>query len=137
MLNVSGLILFPHQVVVCIEEVYGSRHQEENDDGQLLRECIGERVQWSRNAIHVIDNVALNTTCNTPMAFEFNFSKDMVCMNRNRDDERNQSLHEHVDGEEGSVEINGEGVRACVKFSVFGVDGLAPSVSKRKYSMNT
>ena len=39
--NVTGLILFPHQVVVCIEEVYGSGHQKENEDGQLLRECIG------------------------------------------------------------------------------------------------
>ena len=25
--DVAGLILFPHQVVVCIEEVYGSGHQ--------------------------------------------------------------------------------------------------------------
>ena len=37
-------------------------------------------------------------------------------------------------GEESFVEINGEGVRACAKFNVFGVDGLAPNVLKRKYS---
>ena len=39
--DVAGLNLFPHQVAVCIEEVYGSGHQKENEDGQLLRECIG------------------------------------------------------------------------------------------------
>ena len=59
----------------------------------------------------------------------------MLCMNRNKFDERNQNLHEHVGGEESSIEINGEGVHTCAKFSVFGVDGLAPTVSKRKYSM--
>ena len=28
--DVVGLILFPHQVAVCIEEMYGSGHQKEN-----------------------------------------------------------------------------------------------------------
>ena len=132
--DVVGLILFLHQVALCIEEVYGSGHQKENEDGQLLRDCIGQTVRWSRNAVHVIDNVALNTIRNTPMAEEFNFNEDLLCMNRNKFDERNQSLNEHVGGEESSVEINGERVRTCAKFSVFGVDGLAPSVPKRKYS---
>ena len=114
--------------------MYGSGHQKENEDGQLLRDCIGQTVRWSRNAVHMIDNVAPNTTRNTHMAEEFNFNEDLLCMNRNRFHERNQSLNEHVDGEESSIEINGEGVRACAKFSVFGVDGLAPNVPKRKYS---
>ena len=39
--DVAGLILFPHQVAVCIEEVYASGHQKQHEDGQLLRECIG------------------------------------------------------------------------------------------------
>ena len=39
--DVAGLILFPHQVAVCMEEVYASGHQKQNEDGQLLRECIG------------------------------------------------------------------------------------------------
>ena len=132
--DVIGLILFPHQVAVHIEEVYGSGHQKENEDGQLLTECIGQTVRWSRNAVHVIDNVALNSTRNTPMTEEFNFNEDMLCMNRNKFDERNQSLHEHVGGEGNSIEINGEGVSEGAKFSVFGVDGFAPSVPKRKYS---
>ena len=75
-------------------------------------------MRWSRNAVHVIDNVASNTTRNIPMAEQFHFSEEMLCMNRNTFDERNQSLHEHVGGEESSIEINGEGVCACAKFSV-------------------
>ena len=46
--DVTGLILFPHQVAVRIEEVYGSGHQKENEDGLLLIESIGQIVQWSR-----------------------------------------------------------------------------------------
>ena len=42
--DVVGLILFPHQVAVCIEEMYGSGHQKENEDGQLLMDCIGQTV---------------------------------------------------------------------------------------------
>ena len=55
-------------------------------------------MRWSRNVVNVIDNVALNTTCNTPVAEEYNFSEDMLCMNRNKFDERNQILHEHIGG---------------------------------------
>ena len=68
------------------------------------------------------------------MAEEFNFSEDMLSMNKNSFDKRNQSLHEYVGGEESSVAINGKGVCTCAKFSVFGVDGLAPNLPKRKYS---
>ena len=128
--NVAGLILFPHQVAVHIEEVYASDHQKQNEDGQLLRECIGQIVRWSRNAAHGIDNVAFNT----PKADQFNFNKDMLCMNRNKFDKRNQSLDEHVGGKESSLEINARGLRTCDKFSISGVDGLAPNVQKRKYS---
>ena len=92
-------------------------------------------MQWSRNAVHVIDNGALNTTRNIPMAEEFNFREKRLCMNRNRYDERNQSLHEHVGGEESSIQINGRRVRACAKCSVSGVDGLSPNVLRRKYSI--
>ena len=101
--DVAGLILFPHQVAIRIEEVCGSGYEQYNDNGQLLRDCIGQTMRWSRNAVHVIDNVALRTARNTPMAEEFNFSVAMLCMNRNRFDERHQSLHEHVGGEESSV----------------------------------
>ena len=82
----------------------------------------------------MIDNAALRTARNTPMAEEFNFSEGMLSMNRNRFDERHQSLHEHVGGEESSIQSIGEEISAYAKFSVCGVDGLAPSVPKRKYA---
>ena len=68
------------------------------------------------------------------MADQFNFNKDMLCMNRKNFDKRNQSLDEHVGGEESSPAINAERLHACAKFSVSGVDGLAKNVPKRKYS---
>ena len=49
--DVAGLILFPHQVAVCIEEVYASGQQKQNKDGQLLREYIGQTMRWLRNAV--------------------------------------------------------------------------------------
>ena len=132
--DVTGLILFRHQVAVRIEEVCGSGYQQHNDDGQLLRDYIGQTLRWSRTAVHVIDNVALSTARNTRIAEEFDFSEGMLCMNKNKFDKRHQSLHEHVGGEESLVQSNGEEVSVCAKFSVFGMDGLAPSVPKRKYS---
>ena len=132
--DVAGLILFPHEVAVRIEEVRGSGYEKYNDDGQLLRDCIGQIMRWSRNGVQVIDNVALRNACNTPMAEEFNFNEGMLCMNNDRLDEGHQSLHEHVGGEESSVQSNGEEISVCAKFNVCGVDGLAPSVPKRKYS---
>ena len=132
--DVAGLILFPHQVAVCIEEVYASGHQKQNEDGQLLRECIGQTVRWSRSAVHGLKNIALNAAHCTPMLDHFNFNEDMFCMNANKLEKRNESQDEHVGGEENSLEINAEGLHACDTFSVSRVDGLAPNVQKRKYS---
>ena len=92
-------------------------------------------MQWSRNAVYVIDNRVLNTTRNIPMVEEFDFREERLYMNQNRYDKRNQSLHEHVGGEESSIQINGERVHACANCSVSRVDGLSPSIPKRKYSM--
>ena len=132
--DVRGLILFPHQVAVHIKEVYASGQQKENEDGQVLKECNGETLRWSRNAVHGLQNLALNITRNTHMADQFSFNDDMLCMNRNKFDKRNQSLDEYGGGKESSIEISAKGLHACTKFSVSGVDGLAPNVQKRKYS---
>ena len=39
--DVDKLILFSHQVAVRVMDVYASRVQKINKDGQVLRECIG------------------------------------------------------------------------------------------------
>ena len=132
--DVGGLILFPHQVAVRIEEVYASGQLKENEDGQVLKECIGQTVRWSRSAVQGLKNVALNAARCTPMPDHFNFNEDMFCMNGNKLEKRNESQNEHVGGEESSLEISAEGLHACATFSVSGVDGLAPNVQKRKYS---
>ena len=49
--DVDGLILFPHQVAVRVMDVYASGVQKINKDGQVLRECIGQIVRWSRTFI--------------------------------------------------------------------------------------
>ena len=43
--DVGGFILFPHQVVVRIVEVYPCGKQKQNEDGQVLRKCIGQIVR--------------------------------------------------------------------------------------------
>ena len=133
--DVARLILFSHQVAVRIEEVDASGHEEQNKDGQLLRECIEQAVQWSRNAVYRIDHIVPNTTRNAHMANQFNFNEDILCMNRKKLDKRNQSLDEHVGGEENSLVISAERVHACAKFSISGMDGLEKNVPKRKYSI--
>ena len=115
--------------------MYASGQQKKNEDRQVLKECIGQTVQWSRNAVHGLQNVVLNITHNTRMVDQFSFNDNMLCMNGIKFDKRNQSLDEHGGGEESSVEISAKGLHACAKFNVFGVDGLAPNVQKRKYSM--
>ena len=99
-----------------------------------MRECIGQAVRWSRNAVHQIDHIALNTARNAHMADQFNFNEDILCMNKEKFDKRNHCLDEHVGGEESSPTISAKRVHACIKFSISGVDGLEKDVPKRKYS---
>ena len=69
------------------------------------------------------------------MADQFSFNDDMLCMNGNMCDRKKQSLDEYGGGEDSSVESSAKRLHACAKFSVSGVDGLAPNAQKRKYSM--
>ena len=55
--DVAGLILFPHQIVVRVMEVYACGILGSTEDDQVLRECIGEIVRWSRSFIEAIDMV--------------------------------------------------------------------------------
>ena len=43
--DVDTFILFPHQVAVQVMDVYASGVQKINEDGQELRECIGQIVR--------------------------------------------------------------------------------------------
>ena len=132
--DVGGLILFPHQVAVRITEVYPCGKKKQNEDGQVLKKCIGQIVQWSRSAAHAIENVPEATTPSISMEEELYFNDDMSYPNKNSTERRNQSMHKHLGQEERPEEMNKEGsdVSAAI-CTVFGVDGLALNVPKRKY----
>ena len=68
------------------------------------------------------------------MEEELDFNDDMYYPNKNNAERRNQSTHKLLDQEERPKEMNKEesnvSAAACI---MFGVDGLAPKVPKRKY----
>ena len=132
--DVGGLNLFPHQVAVRIVAVCTCANEKQTEDGQVLNTCLGEIVRWSRSAVHTIDNVPERTTPSIPTEQEFDFNDDMCNPNKNNTERRTQSMHQHPGQEETPEELNREGSDVCpATYTVFGVDGLAPKVSKRKY----
>ena len=115
-------------------EVYTCGKQKQYEDGQLLRKCLGQIVRWSRSAIHVIDNVPEATTPSLPMKEELDFNDDMCYPNENSAERRNQSMHKHLGQEERPEEMKKEGSDvSTATCTMFGVDGLALKVPKRKY----
>ena len=115
-------------------EVYTCGTEKQIEDGQVLKTCFGKIVRWLRSAVHVINNVPEGTTPSIPTEEEFDFNDDMCNPNKTNAERRNQSLHQHLGQEETPKELNRE--RADVSAAtctIFGVDGLAPKVSKRKY----
>ena len=132
--DVGGLTLFPHQVAVRIVEVFTCANENQIEDGQVLKTCLGEIVRWSRSAVHTIDNVPARTTPSIPTKQEFDFEDDMCNPNKNSTERRTESMHQHLGQEETPEELNRVGADvSATTFTVFGVDGLAPRVSKRKY----
>ena len=53
--DVDKLILFPHQVAVQLTDFFASGVHKMNEDGQVLRECIGQILRWSRTFIEEIN----------------------------------------------------------------------------------
>ena len=88
--DVGGLSLFPHQVAVRIVEVFTCGNENETEDGQVLKTCVGEIVTWSRSAVHAIDNVLEGTTPSIPTEQEFDFNDDMCNPNMNNDFHQNR-----------------------------------------------
>ena len=86
----------PHQVAVCIVEVYPCGQKKKNEDGQVLRKCLGQIVRWSRSAVHAIDNVPEATTPSIPMEEELYFNDELSYPNKNIAERRNQSMHKHL-----------------------------------------
>ena len=72
--DVDGLILFPHQVAVRVMDVYASGVQKCYEDGQVLRECIGQILWWSRTFIEEMnmESQERRSTSTTTTTFDFN-----------------------------------------------------------------
>ena len=90
-------------------------------------------MRWSRSAVHAINNVPKATTPSIPMEKELDFNDEMCYPNKNNVEKRNQSMDLHLGQEERPKEMNKEGSDVtATTCTVFGVDGLAPKVPKRK-----
>ena len=91
-------------------------------------------MRWSRSAVHATDNVPKTTTPSIPMEEELDFSDEICYPNKNNAERRNQSMHKHLCQEQRPEEMNKEGSHvSSATCTMFGVDGLAPKVPKRKY----
>ena len=73
--DVAGLILFPHQVALRVMELYACGIHESTEDGQVLRECIGKIVRWSKSFIEAIDMVQEGTRSKTRTSEAFDVNE--------------------------------------------------------------
>ena len=133
--DVNGLILFPHQVAVRVMDVYASGVQKIHEDGQVLRDCIGHILRWSRTFIEEMnmESQQKRSTSTTTAAFDFN--EDILpgdtIRARNMEECKEQDEPESM--ERSGSEWNMETKQTTCR--IFGVDGLPSSLKKRKYRM--
>ena len=133
--DVGGLILFPHQVAVRVMEVYACGVNERNKDGQILRQCIGQILRWSRNCIEAITMLSQGSRSETARVDVFDFNEDILSketiISRNMQECEDEDELESMDhyGTEGHM---GNEHTTC---SISGVDGLPSTLQKKKYKM--
>ena len=77
--DVAGLVLFPHHVAVRVMEVYACGGYESTEDGQVLKDCIGEIVRWSTSFIEPINMVHGGTRSKTSTNEAFDVNEDNLC----------------------------------------------------------
>ena len=134
--DVGGLILFPHQVAVQVMEVYACGVNEKNEDDQILRQCIGQILQWSRSCIEAITPLSQGSRSEPVRVDVFDFNEDILSKEtiipRNMQECEDEDELESMDhyGTEGHM---GNEHTTC---SISGVDGLPFTLQKRKYKMS-
>ena len=133
--DVAGLVLFPHQIAVRVTEMNACGGHESTEDGQELRECIGEIVRWSLSFIEAINMVPEATTTKTKTCEAFDFNEDShvkeTIILGNIKDCKEVDDFECMDPF-GTQEIMPNAQTSC---SISGVDGLPSNLPKRKYTM--
>ena len=133
--DVVGLVLFPHQVAVRVIEVNACGGHGSTEDGQELRECIGEIVRWSSSFIEAINMVLEATTTKTRTSEAFDFNEDShlkeTLISGNMEDCKEVDDFECMDPSR-TEEMMTNPQTTC---SISGVDGLPSKLAKRKYTM--
>ena len=133
--DVVGLILFPHQVAVQVMDIYACGVYKSNQDCQLLRQCIGQIVKWSRSFMEAIDMVPKGSRSKTTTVEVFNFNDDILLeekiISRNMQDCKDMDELEIMDPS-GIEETMANAHTTC---GISGVDNLPCSLPKKKYTM--
>ena len=106
-----------------------------NEDGQLLRQCIGQIVRWSRSFIEAIDMVPEGSRSKTTTVEVFNFNDDILfeekIISRNMQDCKDVDELEIMD----PSRIEETMANAHTTCGISRVDGLPCSLPKKKYTM--
>ena len=105
------------------------------EDGQVLRDYIGEIVRWSRSFIETIDMVPDGSRSKTRTSEAFDFNEDNLLkktiISGNMEDSKEVDEFESMDPS-GTQEIMTNAQTTC---NISGVDGLPPNLPKKKYTM--
>ena len=133
--DVDGLILFPHQVAVRVMEVYASGVQKTNEDGQVLRECIGQILRWSWTFIEEMNMELQERRATSTATTVFDCNEDILLGDTIRT--RNMEVCDEEDELESMERSGSEGNMGTERTSsrISGVDGLPLPLKKRKYKM--
>ena len=133
--DVAGLVLFPHHVAIRVMEVYACGGHESTEDGQVLRDCIGEIVRWSTSFIEPINMVHGGTRSKTSTNEAFDFNEDNplqeTIISGNMADSKELDEFQSLDPS-GTEENMAKTQTNC---SISGVDGLPSNLQKNKYTM--
>ena len=133
--DVAGLVLFPHHIAVRVMEVYACGGHESTEDGQVLRDCIGEIVRWSSSFVEPIDMVPGGTRSKTSTSEAFDFNEDNplkeTIIPRNMVECEELDEFQSLDPS-GTEENMANAQTTC---SIFGVEGLPSNLQKKKYTM--
>ena len=116
-------------------EVYTSGVQKTNEDGYVLRECIGQILQWSRTFIEEMEMESQKRRSTNTTTTAFDFNEDILLGDTIR--ATTMEVCEEEDEMESMEQSRSEGNMGIERTScrISGVDGLALPLKKRKYRM--
>ena len=133
--DVAGLVLFLHHIAVRVMEVYACGDHESTEDGQVLRDWIGEILRWSSNFVEPIDMVPGGTRSKTSTSEAFDFNEDNplkeTIISGNMTDCEELDEFNSLDPF-GTKENIANAKKTC---SISRVDGLPSNLQKKKYTM--